>query len=228
MFKLTVDYDFDKEIIKNISITYFDTIPPALSLNIFKNGFLFANVLNNDKLLYQFEKLGDDLTEGELVINSSDYESLNSVRESVTSFKLKGLDNLALIDVLETLSPITDSKIIDSKLVTLSSHSYVKSITHGVPTTTLVESPLPITPTDIFTTKLSLESANDEYLVISSSLSSKTLVLSIGEVVEDVEDSEFVLDQPTIAVQQVGIASVVQIYSNGIKHVRMVNGNKNY
>ena len=226
LFKLTVDYDFDKEIIQNISITYFDTIPPALSLNIFKNGFLFANVLNNDKLLYQFEKLGDDLTEGELVINSSDYESLNSVRESVTSFKLKGLDNLALIDVLETLSPITDSKIIDSKLVTLSSHSYVKSITHGVPTTTLVESPLPITPTDIFTTKLSLESANDEYLVISSSLSSKTLVLSIGEVVEDVEDSEFVLDQPTIAVQQVGIASVVQIYSNGIKHVRTVNGNK--
>lgn len=226
LFKLTVDYDFDKEIIKNISITYFDTIPPALSLNIFKNGFLFANVLNNDKLLYQFEKLGDDLTEGELVINSSDYESLNSVRESVTSFKLKGLDNLALIDVLETLSPITDSKIIDSKLVTLSSHSYVKSITRGVPTTTLVESPLPITPTDIFTTKLSLESANDEYLVISSSLSSKTLVLSIGEVVEDVEDSEFVLDQPTIAVQQVGIASVVQIYSNGIKHVRTVNGNK--
>ena len=144
---------------------------------------------------------------------------MNSVRESVTSFKLKGLDNLALIDVLETLSPITDSKIIDSKLVTLSSHSYVKSITHGVPTTTLVESPLPITPTDIFTTKLSLESANDEYLVISSSLSSKNIGAFIGEVVEDVEDSEFVLDQPTIAVQQVGIASVVQIYSNGIKHV---------
>lgn len=227
LFKLTVDYDFDKETIKNISITYFDTIPPALSLNIFKNGFLFVNVLNNDKLLYQFEKLGDDLAENELVINSSDYDSLDNVRGTdTTTFKLKGLDNLALIDVLETLSPIIDSRINDSKLVTLSSHSYVKSITHGVPTTTLVESPLPITPTDIFTTKLSLESANDEYLVISSSLSSKTLVLSIGEVVEDVEDSEFVLDQSTISVQQVGIASVVQVYSNGIKHIRTVNGKK--
>ncbi|RCK67617.1 Pre-mRNA-splicing factor RSE1 [Candida viswanathii] len=228
LFKLVIDYDSDRDSIKDITITYFDTILPCLSLNIFKSGLLFANVLNNNRMLYQFEKLGDDLTEKDLVIKSSDYQDLKSVIKPVkpTAFDLKDLSNLALIDTLETLSPILDSKSIDSKLVTLSSHSYLKTVTHGIPTTTMVESPLPVIPTDIFTTKLSSDAANDEYLVISSSLSSKTVVLSIGEVVEDVEDSEFVLDQPTVAVQQVGKHSVVQIYTNGIKHVRQVKGEK--
>ncbi|RCK55485.1 Pre-mRNA-splicing factor RSE1 [Candida viswanathii] len=228
LFKLVIDYDSDRGIIKDITITYFDTILPCLSLNIFKSGFLFANVLNNNRLLYQFEKLGDDLTEKDLVIRSSDYQDLKSMIKPAkpTTFDLKSLSNLALVDTLETLSPILDSKSVDSKLVTLSSHSYLKTVTHGIPTTTMVESPLPVIPTDIFTTKLSSDAANDEYLVISSSLSSKTVVLSIGEVVEDVEDSEFVLDQPTVAVQQVGKHSVVQIYTNGIKHVRQVKGEK--
>lgn len=228
LFKLVIEYDSDREIIKDIIISYFDTILPCISLNIFKSGLLFANVLNNNRTLYQFENLGDDLTERDLVVNSSDYDDFKSVNKSgkIATFDLKNLSNLAVIDTLETLSPILDSKIIDSKLVTLSSHSYLKTITHGIPTSTMVKSPLPVIPTDIFTTKLSLESSNDEYLVISSSLSSKTLVLSIGEVVEDVQDSEFVLDQPTIGVQQVGKNSVVQIYANGIKHVRQVKSGK--
>lgn len=228
LFKLVIEYDSDREIIRDITITYFDTILPCISLNIFKSGLLFANVLNNNRSLYQFEKLGDELTETDLIIKSSDYDDYKSVIKptKVITFDLKSLTNLALIDTLETLSPILDAKSIDSKLVTLSSHSYLKTVTHGIPTSTMVESPLPVIPTDIFTTKLSFESENDEYLVISSSLSSKTLVLSIGEVVEDVEDSEFVLDQPTIAVQQVGKNSVVQIYTNGIKHVRQINGEK--
>ena len=225
---MVIEYDSDREIIRDITITYFDTILPCISLNIFKSGLLFANVLNNNHSLYQFEKLGDELTETDLIIKSSDYDDYKSVIKptKVITFDLKSLTNLALIDTLETLSPILDAKSIDSKLVTLSSHSYLKTVTHGIPTSTMVESPLPVIPTDIFTTKLSFESENDEYLVISSSLSSKTLVLSIGEVVEDVEDSEFVLDQPTIAVQQVGKNSVVQIYTNGIKHVRQINGEK--
>lgn len=230
LFKVVVDYNKDKEIIDDIKITYFDTIPPSISLNIFKSGFLFANVLNNDKLLYQFEKLGDD--EESMIIKSSDYSSFESVMTcSPQHFTLRALDNLALIDIVDSLGPIMDAKLNDThqqdkQLVTLSSHSFVKTIVHGIQTSTIVESPLPFVPTDIFTTKLTEKSIDDEYLVISSSLSSKTLVLSIGEVVEGVEDSQFITDQLTLAVQQLGKSSVAQVYSNGIRHIRHLDDSK--
>ena len=46
------------------------------------------------------------------------------------------------------------------------------------------------------------------------------MVLSIGEVVEEVNDSQFVTNEPAINVQQVGKSSVIQIYSNGIRHIK--------
>ncbi|CAG84677.2 DEHA2A08932p [Debaryomyces hansenii CBS767] len=230
-FKITIDHDEVNESIENINITYFDTIPLSQSLNIFKSGFLFANVATNNKLFYQFEKLGDDNNNTTLQsCNFSDYNSIFELDISKRSFKVAGLENLALVDIMETLNPITDGALIETlrpevpdpfkQLTALSSHSYLKTLTHGISTNTVVSSPLPIKPTAIHTTRIFAESANDEYLVISSTLSSQTLVLSIGEVVEEVNDSQFVTNEPTINVQQVGKSSVVQIYSNGIRHIK--------
>ncbi|KAI5959067.1 RSE1 [Candida pseudojiufengensis] len=214
LFRLIIEFDQDTEIVKNIMITYFDTIPVSISLNIFKNGFLFANCLHNDQRFYQFENLGDNIKEGDLIINSS------SIKEdSEYILNLKTLENLELIDTLESLSPITDSLLIDDKLITLSTKSKLKTLQHGLPTSILVESPLPMKPTKVITSKLTRDSPNDDYLIITSTLASKTLVLSVGEVIEDVKDSKFILDQPTIAVQQVGVMSIVQIYLNGIRHI---------
>ncbi|KAK6202885.1 CPSF A subunit region-domain-containing protein [Scheffersomyces amazonensis] len=233
LFKLSVDYNPDKEIIESINITYFDTIPPSLSLNILKSGFLFANVINNDKLFYQFEKLGEDSSD--LTLYSTDYkdeQSVLKVEKSTIIFKLRGLDNLALVDILDTLSPLIDSSLVEVKsdkspdpikqLITLSSHSYLKTLIHGIPISVLVTSPLPVIPTDVFTAKLFYDSPNDEYLVITSTLSCKTLILSIGEVVEEVEESGFITDQVTIGVHQVGLSSLIQVYSNGIKHIKHI------
>lgn len=236
-FKMTIDYDESNESIQNINITYFDTIPLSKGLNIFKSGFLFANVANNNKLFYQFEKLGDDNNSTTLQsCNFPDYRSIFELDISERYFKVTGLENLALIDIMETLNPITDGALIETlrpenpdpskQLTLLSSHSYLKTLTHGISTNTVVSSPLPIQPTAIRTTKIFAESTNDEYLVLSSTLSSQTLVLSIGEVVEEVSDSQFVTNEPTINVQQVGKSSIAQIYSNGIRHIKhtAING----
>lgn len=224
LFKITTVFDEEKELIEEFSATYFDTIPVCTSLSILKNGFLFADGARNNKHYYQFEDLG---AENETTVKSVDFAP-EKVEACV--FEPSALQNLALIDIIETLDPIVDGTVVESasanspdtisQLVTLSSHSYLKTLTHGIPTSTVVSSPLPVTPTAIHSTKLFSHSKNDEYLVISSSLSSQTLVLSIGEVVEEVLDSHFVSDQPTIAVQQVGKVSVVQIYTNGIRHIR--------
>ena len=229
LFKVTVEYNSDKELIEDIQIGYFDTIPVSSSLNILKSGFLFANVLNNDKLYYQFEKLGDD-DENIQLKASPDISSIDEEDRSNRTFTVKALDNLALVEIFTSLSPITDAGIVESissgtadslqQMITASSHSHLKSLVHGIQTSTLVSSPLPIIPTGVLTTKLFADSRSDEYLVISSTVASRTLVLSIGEVVEEVENSQFVNDQPTLAVQQVGTSSVVQIYTNGIRHVK--------
>lgn len=180
------------------SIDYFGSMTPSLSLNIFKNGFVFANALNDNKLYFQIVDLQ----------TSSDIN--------------QDLENFELIQTIETLDPILDLQFnTDSKLIALTPNS-IKTLTHAVPTTTIVESPLPISPHNIFTGKLSQDSVNDDYLVISSST---TLVLSIGEVVEQVQDSMFSED-PTVLVQQVGKNSIIQVYTNGIKHVNNATNKK--
>lgn len=223
LFKVTVDYDVKKEVINDLSVTYFDSIPVCNGINVLKSGFLFANTADNNKLFYQFEKLGE---EDETTLNST--EQLPELLHK--PFQPQGLQNLALVDIMETLSPLVDATLLEAtsteypdpikQLVTLSSHSYMKTLTYGLPTSVLVSSPLPMVPSSIFTTKLLSTSMSDEYLVLSSPLNSQTLVLSIGEVVEEVADSGFVVDQPTIEVQQVGKHSIVQVHSNGIRHIR--------
>ncbi|CAK7893910.1 pre-mRNA-splicing factor Rse1p [[Candida] anglica] len=225
-FKITVDYDTDRDLFNAVNMTYFDTIPLCHTLNVLKSGFLLANCENNNKQFYQFENLGEDVNETTMTT----MESLPS-DENITRFTVfEEPTNLSLVDTLESLNPVIGATLVETtsalnddpvkQLVTLSSHAYLKTLTHGLPTSTVVSSPLPFKPTSIYTTKLQADSTNDDYLVISSTLSSQTLILSIGEVVEEVTDSQFVATQPTIDVQQVGKNSVIQIYPNGIRHVR--------
>lgn len=226
LFKLTFDYDRETEHLDRIAATYFDSTPVSNSINIFRSGFMFANVANDSKLFYQFEQLG---SENETTMASENI--LPDIQHS-TRFSPQGLNNLALVDILESLGPIVGSELMGKKtgnnaegpilLSTLSSHSYLKTLTYGIPVSELVSSPLPMLPTLIHTTKKVRTSISDDYLVLSSSLASQTLVLSIGEVVEEVSKSGFVTDQHTIAVQQVGKQSVVQIHTNGIRHVRHI------
>lgn len=221
LFKITVDSD--NESITTLFATYFDSIPISRSISVLKSGFLFANTTDSDKLFYQFENLGE--TNESTVTSVDDFADLPPSKHFVP----QGLKNLALVEVLESLSPLMDSSMLETytpnfpdplkQLVTLSSSSYMKTLTYGIPFSELVSSPVPISPTSIFTTKLSAKSVNDDYLVLSTSLSSKSMVLSIGEVVEEVDDSGFVLDQNTIAVQQIGKNSIVQIHPNGIRHI---------
>lgn len=170
-------------------VSFYGQLPVCASINVFKNGYLYANVMNGNKL----------------------YCQITGLEVSDTP---KELDNLELISTLETLDPILDMKFKDNQLITANLGA-VKTLIHGVPTTTVVESPLPTTPTKIFTTKLNRDDVNDSYLVITSN---ETTVLSIGEVVEEVTDSNF-SKEPTIFVQQLGKLALAQVYSNGIKHI---------
>jgi splicing factor 3B subunit 3 len=59
--------------------------------------------------------------------------------------------------------------------------------------------------------------AFDSYIILS--FVNGTLVLSIGETIEEVQDTGFLSSAPTLAVQQIGADALLQVHPHGIRHV---------
>ena len=57
----------------------------------------------------------------------------------------------------------------------------------------------------------------DSYIILS--FVNGTLVLSIGETIEEVSDTGFLSSAPTLAVQQIGADALLQVHPHGIRHV---------
>lgn len=57
----------------------------------------------------------------------------------------------------------------------------------------------------------------DSYIILS--FINGTLVLSIGETIEEVQDTGFLSSAPTLAVQQIGADGLLQVHPQGIRHV---------
>lgn len=58
----------------------------------------------------------------------------------------------------------------------------------------------------------------DAYIIVS--FVNATLVLSIGETVEEVTDSGFLGTTPTLSCSSLGDDALVQVYPDGIRHIR--------
>ena len=58
----------------------------------------------------------------------------------------------------------------------------------------------------------------DSYIIVS--FVNATLVLSIGETVEEVTDSGFLGTTPTLSCHAMGSDALVQVYPDGIRHIR--------
>jgi splicing factor 3B subunit 3 len=58
----------------------------------------------------------------------------------------------------------------------------------------------------------------DSYIVLS--FPNGTLVLSIGETIEEVSDTGFLSSGPTLAVQLLGDSGLLQVHPYGLRHIR--------
>ncbi|KAK9461840.1 CPSF A subunit region-domain-containing protein [Lipomyces oligophaga] len=222
LFKLTVEYDVLA--VQEIKIKYFETVPLAKSLNILKSGFLFVAAEAGSHMLYRFEKLGDD--DDEIEFSSLDYKKSDMNQYPTAYFTLQPLENLVLVDMLDSLNPLISSDIANLcgedapqiyALAGQGARSTFRTIRHGLEVTEIVESELPGEPIAVWTTKLKNDDEFDSYIVLS--FVNGTLVLSIGETVEEASDSGFLSSMPTLLVQQVGEDSIVQVYPKGIRHI---------
>jgi len=237
LFKLTMDHD--GEDLHSLRIKYFDTVAPAAALCIFRAGFLFVASEFGHAHFYSFQKLGDDDDIPEY--SSRDLPQLGmgegSERPVPPRFVPRALDNLVLTDELNALDPILDAKVLNAlqnepaaaggpsdtpQIFTAcgrGARSSLRMLRHGLEVSEVVSSDLPGVPNNVWATRLRKSDTYDSYIVLS--FVNGTLVLSIGEVIEEVPESTsgFLTSAPTLAVQQLGEDGLLQVHLHGIRHI---------
>lgn len=229
LFKVTIDMVEDDNgqltgEVRRLRVKYFDTVPLASHLLILKSGFLYVASESGNHQFYQFEKLGDDDEDTEFTSDS--FPADPSVPYEPVYFNLRGAENLNLVDSINSLNPLIDSKVINMfeddapqifAVCGTGAHSSFRTLKHGLEVSEIVESELPSVPSAVWTTKLTRADEFDAYIILS--FANGTLVLSIGETVEEVTDTGFLSTAPTLAVQQLGEDSLIQIHPRGIRHI---------
>ncbi|KAN0060282.1 pre-mRNA-splicing factor rse1 [Thecaphora frezii] len=224
LFKITMEHD--EEEIRSLRIKYFDTVPVATGLCILRAGFLFVASEFGSQHLYSFQKLGDDDDLPEFA--STDYEEHGAGLHppALPTFTPRPLENLIQVDELLSLDPILDAKVVnplgaDSPQIFAAcgrgARSSLKMLRHGLEVQEAVSSDLPGVPNAVWTTKLTKQDEFDSYIILS--FVNGTLVLSIGETIEEVSDSGFLTTSPTLAVQQLGHDALLQVHPHGIRHI---------
>lgn len=221
IFKVTLEHNNDS--VKELKIKYFDTIPVTSSMCVLKSGFLFAASEFGNHSLYQFQAIGEDAD-----VESSS-ATLMETEEGFQPvfFQPRRLKNLVRIDQVESLMPIMDMKVINlfeeetPQIFTLCGRgprSSLRILRPGLAISEMAVSELPGVPSAVWTVKKNINDEFDAYIVVS--FANATLVLSIGETVEEVSDSGFLDTTPSLSVSLIGDDSLMQVHPNGIRHIR--------
>lgn len=230
LFKVTLDMVEDDNNrptgeVKRLKIKYFDTVPLAATLLILKSGFLFIAAEAGNHHFYQFEKLGDDDDETEF--SSEDFPADATTAYNPIYFHPRAAENLNLVESIDCMNPLMGCKVTNLtdedapqiySICGTGARSSFKTLRHGLEVSEIVESELPSVPSAVWTTKLKKSDEFDAYIVLS--FSNGTLVLSIGETVEEVTDTGFLSSAPTLAVQLLGEDALIQVHPRGIRHIR--------
>ncbi|KAJ6569520.1 CPSF A subunit region-domain-containing protein [Mycena capillaripes] len=227
LYKITLDYS-DEEV-RCLTIKYFDTVPVATSLCILRSGFLFVASEFGNQCLYQFQKLGDD--DGEVEYSSTAFSGFGMANPSESLprvyFSPRPPQNLVLADELTSLNPVIDSHV--QNLLPHSecpqifvacgrgSRSSFRTLRRGFDVEDVVNCDVRSSLNGIWATKRTENDATDVYIILFST--NGTLVFAVGEDLVEVQDTGFLSSMPSLAVQQLGPDSIVQVHPEGVRHI---------
>uniref|UniRef100_A0AAR2K1C0 Splicing factor 3B subunit 3 n=1 Tax=Pygocentrus nattereri TaxID=42514 RepID=A0AAR2K1C0_PYGNA len=158
IFKVTLETD--EEMVTEIRMKYFDTVPVATAMCVLKTGFLFVSSEFGNHYLYQIAHLGDDDDEPE-------FSSAMPLEEGDTFFfQPRPLKNLVLVDEQENLSPIMSCQIADlanedtPQLYVACGRgprSTLRVLRHGLEVSEMAVSELPGNPNAVWTVRRHIE-----------------------------------------------------------------------
>ena len=172
-------------------------------------------------------------------------EGAEAVEVVCPTFEPRPLANLSKLDELPSMAPITDMRVIPASATAAGSSAVASSggatgpqivalcgrgprstlrlLREGASVSDLAVSPMPGNPMGVFTLKASNAphpeggSPPDRYIVIS--FTNATLVLSVGDAVEEVPAKEigFLESVPTLGAVLLGDDSLLQVHSGGMR-----------
>ena len=250
LFKVTLETGEGKskdDKVTDVVVRYFDTIPPSNSLCVLRTGFLFSAAEFGDHGLFQFSGLGDDADAAEARASASTSSSGSGGTAMVPPLfePRKEPRNLVLVDELDSMSPLLDLKLAAPVLLrsikgesSSSQHaitpaaaaaafyaacgrgprSTLRLLRPGAALAEVASSPLPGAPTGVWTVRRNRDDATDAYIVVS--FTNATLVLAVGDAVEEVSDSGFSGNTRTLFAGALADGSLVQAHPGGLRHAR--------
>lgn len=228
-------FECDEDIVTEITMTYFDSLPVATSLCLLpysrrrlEGGLLFVAAEAGNHHLYQIDNVTDQETQ---MFSSKTYaEHLKNSKvdtEDNKFFQFKPhehLRNLVLVDEVQSMAPIlsatTFNQLDEHRLIVsggVGKNSTVRILRHGLEVTERAVSVLPSVAIGVWSIRKRCDSIHDEYIVVS--FTNATLVLGVGETIDEIIDSGFLGTKSTIGCTQLGDDSLVQIHPDGIRHI---------
>lgn len=221
IYKVTLEYR--EENVTEVRVKYFDSLPPCSSICVLKTGFLFAASEFGNHSLYQFAGIGDD----EDVESTSTTTIATEEGYQPVFFDPRPLKNLTPIDEMESLSPIMDMKVanvLGEEIPQIYAacgrgpRSALRILRPGLAVAELAVWQLPGQPTAVWTLRRTQQDELDALIVVS--FTNATLVLAIGETVEEVSDSGFLGSTPTLRTQLMADDSMLQVHGAGLRHIK--------
>ncbi|GCE99499.1 pre-mRNA-splicing factor rse1 [Zygosaccharomyces mellis] len=213
LFKLKVQPNKEGSNRPVASISYFDTVPQAKDLHIFKNGFLFINAEFYDNHLFQFESLGDD-------------DPIEGTFEPSPTLR-----NLSLVDTQKNLNPLISSQVTSTTPLTLASNSKntTRFAVNGVDFENHVSSNLTFDAKELWSVKFPNDTYHRLLFLASHDL---TMILeteagAMGELAKERHEFKTKFDK-TIFVGAIGTKSVLQVCVNELRQLVFNTDSKNY
>jgi splicing factor 3B subunit 3 len=229
VFKVTLKVE-DNAVV-GMTVALLDTIPAATALHVSKLATLFCASEFGDHVLYRFERIELD---GAVSCDSAAAASSDpgAAETQGPTFAPTMLQNLRKLDALSNPSPTSvlvgelAGGEVSPQIYTLTGrgvHSAVCVTRHGASVTELAVSELPGVPGGIFTIADAADPSGgrrDRFIVVS--FADATLVLSVGETVEEVgKESGFLTNAPTLACSALGADQVLicQVHPSGVRQI---------
>ena len=215
---------------ERLNLRYYETLPVAKQMLLIKKGYLYIAAENGNNRLYHVNDLADDAAvEPYNSFSSEDCSADPDAEYTPTYFTPRNLLFISLAADVPGLNPLMRTQVDNPlnedapqiyALQGSGNSSVFKTIRHGLEVVELVSSALGNMIYDnLWPLKHRSSDTFHSYLLLSSTYADQTIVLSIGDEVETMDDSPFLTSRATVAAQLMGDTTLVQVHPRGVHSV---------
>lgn len=235
VFKLTMDMEQDAQgratsQPARLKLKYYDTFPVATTMLLIRKGYIYIAASNGGSRLYHVNDLADDEeVEPHNNFTSDDISPDPAEDYEPNYFTPRGLTFTSLAVEMPSLHPLMRTRVENLTnedapqiyaIQGTGSASQFKTIRHGLNITEIVSNSLGGIPFDnLWSLRHRRSDPYHSYLLLSSAYGDRTIVLSIGDEVETMEDSPFLTNRATLTSALMGEGTLLQTHARGVRTI---------